>query len=562
MEKISSPYLAINNKMFNFPSPKTTEKWDYRLQRSLEILPGVITWFFLIFSVYLSFKAPIAVAVFIIIFDLYWMVKVFYITTFAILGYRRMRIWGEIDWLEKCEKFGKDKSIKNKTFSLPLLCRSFSAEDCGEKLHNLPESSNERFQRSESVNWRDIYHLVIFPTYKEGLEILEPSLNSILNSIYPKDRIILVAAFEERGGDRSTQIAKILEEKFKDKFFAYLTTFHPDGIAGEAKVKGANASWAAEEARIFLGEKKISCENVVVSTFDSDTCVHPQYFACLAYRFLTNPKRHQCSYQPLPLYNNNIWQTNSVVRVIMTSSSFWQIMQSMRFGKMVTFSSHSMSFKTLVDVDYWPRDMISDDSIIFWKCYCFYYGDYYAQPIYLPVSLDAVLSNSYWKTVLNQYRQQRRWAWGIENIPIIYRAFLKNKKIPLLKKISRGWEELSGRISWGLTPVIIAFFGWLPIIFGGERFNQTILALKLPKVLGYLMTFSMFGLVISMFLSLLLLPPPPFKAGVLRRFTMVLQWILAPLIAIPLGAFPMIDAQTRMMLGKYMEFQVTEKVRK
>lgn len=518
----------MDNK-FDFPSPKTTEKWDYRLQRSLEILPGVITWFFLIFSVYLSFKLPLAVAIFIIIFDLYWMIKVFYITAFAIFGYRRMRIWKDTDWFSKC------KELKEKKFS-----------------------KNENIL----TDWQKIYHLVIIPTYKEGLEILEPSINSILNSNYPKDRIILVAAFEERGGEEATGRAKALEEKYRNKFFAYITTFHPDRIAGEAKVKGANASWAAEEARIFLDEQKIDCEKVIISTFDSDTCVHPQYFACLAYQFMTNPKRHQYSYQPLPLYNNNIWQTNSVVRVIMTSSSFWQIMQSMRFGKMVTFSSHSMSFKTLVDVNYWPRNMISDDSIIFWKCYCFYHGDYCAQPIYLPVSLDAVLSDSYWKTILNQYRQQRRWAWGIENVPIIYRAFLKDKKIPLLKKISRGWEELSGRISWGLTPVIIAFFGWLPIIFGGERFNQTVLALKLPKVLGYLMTFSMFGLVVSMFLSLLLLPPPPFKAGILRRLAMVLQWLLAPLIAIPLGAFPMIDAQTRMMLGKYMEFQVTEKVRK
>ena len=517
---------------FTFPTSKPTNRKDYYIQRSVEMLPGIITWSFLIGSFYLAFKLPFAIAIFIIIFDLYWMVKVFYITVFIIFGYRRIRIWEKIDWLEKCEKLAYRGSASSMEAEPP------------------------------QANWREIYHLVIIPTYREGIEVLETTLDSILNSDYPRDRIIIVAAFEERAGEEALERARMLEEKYKDKFFNYITTLHPDGIAGEAKVKGANASWAAEEARIFLDEKGIKYENVIVSTFDSDTCVHCKYFSCLTYKFIKNPKRLQCSYQPLPLYNNNIWQTNSIVRVIMTSSSFWQIMQSVRYNKMVTFSSHSMSFKTLVDVNYWPRDMISDDSIIFWKCYVLYHGDYYVEPIFLTVSLDAVLADSYLKTVVNQYKQQRRWAWGIENGPIIYRAFLKDKKIPLHKKISKGWEELFGRISWGLTPIIIALFGWFPLWFGGDKFNQTILALNLPKILGYLMTFAMFGLIVSMFLSLFLLPPPPKKISVFKKVVMVIQWVLAPIVAIPLGALPMIDAQTRMMLGKYMEFWVTEKVRK
>jgi cellulose synthase/poly-beta-1,6-N-acetylglucosamine synthase-like glycosyltransferase len=516
----------MNN--FDFPTSKPSNRKDYYIQRSIEMLPGIITWSFLFVGFYLAFKAPIAVAVFIIVFDIYWTVKVFYITAFMILGYRRMKMWKKIDWLSKCKDLEAPETKEN----------------------------------IGVLNWRDVYHLVVVPTYKESVDVLEPSINSILNSNYPQDRIILVVAFEERAGEEAVKRAKILEDKYKGKFFAYLTTFHPDGIKGEARVKGANTSWAAEEARIFLDEKNIKYENVVVSAFDCDTCVDPQYFACVTYKFLVNPKRHRYSYQPLPLYNNNIWQTNSIVRVIMASSSFWHIMQSVRYDKMVTFSSHSMSFKTLVDVDYWPRDMISDDSIIFWKCYILYHGDYSIQPIYLPVSMDAVLASSYWKTIINQYKQLRRWAWGLENIPIIYRAFIKDKKIPVAKKISKAWEELAGRISWGLAPIIIAFFGWFPQWFGGEKFSQTILALNLPKVLGYIMTFAMLGLVVSMILSMFLLPPPPYKVSLFKRVLMALQWVLAPLIAVPLGALPMIDAQTRMLFGKYMEFWVTEKVRK
>jgi len=511
---------------FDFPTSKPVDPKEWKIQRTLEVLPAILTWTFLIVSFVLAFRLPAAIAIFIIIFDIYWLVKVFYITVFMVIGYQRMRLWDKLDWLSKCRALGESKD---------------------------PEVLKD---------WRFIYHVIILPTYKEGLEILEPSVDSIVNSDYPKDRLILVMAFEERAGEGAVERAKQLEEKYADKFYGYITTFHPDGIAGEAKVKGSNASWAGGEVKAFLEEKGIASENVIVSTFDSDTCVHAKYFSCLTHRFMINPKRLQFSYQPLPLYNNNIWQTNSVVRVIMVTSSFWQITQSVRRDKMVTFSSHSMSFKTLSDVNYWPRDVISDDSIIYWKGYIYFHGDYGVEPIYLPVSLDAVLAENFTKTVWNQYKQQRRWAWGIENIPIVYRALWRDKKIPLGKKLSKTWEEMIGRISWGVSPIIIALFGWLPIWFGGEAFNQTVLALNLPKVLGYLMTFAMVGLIASLLTSLYLLPPAPEGTSRWKKMSMVLQWVLSPIVAIPLGSFPMIDAQTRMLLGKYMEFWVTEKVRK
>ena len=42
---------------------------------------------------------------------------------------------------------------------------------------------------------------------------------------------------------------------------------------------------------------------------------------------------------------------------------------------------------------------------------------------------------------------------------------------------------------------------------------------------------------------------------------MVLQWILLPISTIFFGSFVALDAQTRLMLGKYMGFFVTPKAR-
>ena len=122
---------------------------------------------------------------------------------------------------------------------------------------------------------------------------------------------------------------------------------------------------------------------------------------------------------------------------------------------------------------------------------------------------------------------------------------------------------LEGHHSWATASFILAILGWLPLIFGGERFNESVLAHNLPYITRYLMTLAMIGLVVSMFLSFLLMPPRPSKYSRKRYLYMFFQWFLAPFIAPFLGAMPAVDSQTRIMLGKYFgEFWVTEKIRK
>jgi hypothetical protein len=47
-----------------------------------------------------------------------------------------------------------------------------------------------------------------------------------------------------------------------------------------------------------------------------------------------------------------------------------------------------------------------------------------------------------------------------------------------------------------------------------------------------------------------------------KKISIFLQWIFLPVTLIVFGAFPALDAQIRLMLGRYMGFWVTEKVRK
>lgn len=489
------------------------------IKRVLEIIPGATSWGIIIFMVVLAVWHPIACAVFIIIFDFYWSIRTIYLTTLLVMAYRKLSQQKNKDWLGDCKGL-------------------------------MPKH-----------DWQRIYHLIIFPVYKEGPEILSMSLEALKECLYPKEKMIVVVSFEDRHGP-AHETARMIEEKFSNAFLAYVSTFHPDSLPGEARTKGANATWAARKAKDFLEDKNIPYEDVVVSCFDADTCVDKGYFGCLTYHFLTSHKPHQASYQPIPVYNNNIWHAPSFARLVEVSASFCQMIESMRLEKFVTFSSHSMSFKTLMQMGYWPVDMISDDSVVYWKAFLFYRGDYRVVPLYITVSMDAAYSNNFFKTIIMQYKQKRRWAWGVENFPFLVSGFLGNKDIPLTTKIRRAYHLLESHITWAVWAIIIMLIGPLPILLGGAFFAQAAIGYNLPRITGLLLNFTLGTSLIWVLLSWTILPPRPPDVRWSKNLVMFLEWGIVPFIILILGSFPALDAQTRMMLARYMVFYPTEKMRK
>jgi hypothetical protein len=563
--------------MFAFPDPKTKDPREWKKQRRLEVIPGILTWATLIGMFLFSFLLPDWVAYFIITFDIYWILRTIFIAYYSIDGYKKLRDGKKIDWWERCQNV-KDPSKYRQLISERILKMEESLKNrVGMKRRDVKTLKGElkrqknylqEIEKLEKIadqilDWREIVHVVMLPTASEPADVIEPSIEAIKEANFPNEQIIILLATEERE-DAKKRLEKVnyLKNKFAGVFRDFIVTIHKVKD-DEMKAKGSNATFAARELALYLQEKGVDFKRVVFSNFDCDSVAHKEYFAALTYEYITDPKRLQRSYQPLPMYHNNLWDTNAFVRVIVTGSSFWHIFQSTRLDGMVTFSSHSEPFDTLHKVDFWPVNMISEDSIIYWKCFTYYNGDYRVKPIYLPISLDAVLADTYWKTIVNQYKQKRRWAYGIENFPVIMRAIGPNKKISFRQKFKTAFEMLEGHHSWATSSLILAILGWLPLIFGGDEFNQQVLAHNLPIYTRYLMMLAMFGLAVSMSLSFLLLPPRPAKYSKWRNLYMLLQWILVPVIAPILGSFPAIDSQTRILLGKYFgEFWVTEKMRK
>lgn len=506
---MSSDYLNLSQ------AQDLKDKKERILYRFFEILPGLLSLGTLGGAFILSWMKPVVIAIFIILFDLYWLLKVLYLSFHQISSFLKMKRNLKIDWLKK--------------------------------IKTIP-------------NWEKIYHLIILPFFKEGKEIIEETLNSLFNSQYSKDKMIIVLSGEERVGEKAREMAKEIKREFGGKFFQFLVTFHPKDIEGEMAGKGSNFAWAFKEAKEkIIQPLKIPPENIIVSNFDIDTKPYSHYFSCLTYHYLKSKDQERASYQPIPIYNNNIWQAPAFSRVVATSGTFWQMMQQERIEQLVTYSSHSLPFKVLAEVGY-PSNLVSDDSRIFWKSYLYYNGDYRVIPLHYPVSMDAVLAKNLFRTIVNQYKQQRRWAWGVENIPYLIFGFCQNKQIPLFEKIRHVFIILEGFWSWATAALLISFLGWLPLILGGADFNLTLMSYNLPRLTRNLMTLASFGMIISGILSFLILPPRPKNFSRLRNLSIILQWLLLPLTLIVFGSIPALEAQVRLLWGKYLSFWSTEKV--
>jgi len=486
--------------------------------RFLEIFPGAVTWTALVSPFIFSFFWPAAVASFVLIFDLYWLYKSILMGYHLITGYHRYKHEIKVDWRERLGKLPSDEL---------------------------------------TPNFRDIYQAIIFATYKEEVETLIPSFQAIVDSDFPNNRIILVLATEKRDQKRAQKNAQILKEKFSQNFFKFIVTLHPD-IPGEVKAKGANVKWAAKKLVEFIDSCKIPYENVIVTTCDADTRIHKKYLACLAYKYLTNPNRTRRSFQPIPLYNNNIWYAPALSRLIAFGNSFWQLIEATRPWRLINFSTHSMSLKTLVEMDFWDTTVVNEDSRQYWRAYFRFDGDHEVVPIFVPIYMDAVLAPSYVQTLKDQYLQKKRWYYGVEHFPYVVTNAVKNKNIPFLDKLTKVYRLFEANYSLATSSIYIAIVAWLPLLFG-PGFGETVLANNLQGIIRILLGLTWIGLVTSMIISTLLLPPKPLHFGKRKSIEMIGQWILIPITAIFFSSLPAIDAQTRLMFGKYMTFRVTQK---
>ena len=520
--------------------------------RFFEMLPAILSYGTLLLMVVLSVISPVAASIFLFLVIISLLVKAVGIAIRTIQGSSIMLKAQEVNWHKRLESLQNPKKsyaeIKN------LHKNEFQCKDYLNELKYISRHSTDFPKPS------DIYNAIIIATYNESYDILQPTVQSVLDTTYSNDHIILVIAYEERGGADTEKTVKRLQEEYKDKFFAFEIVKHPKDLPNEVIGKGGNITYAGRFLQKWLRDKQIKSEDVIVTTLDSDNRPFYSYFDCLTYQFIVHENRKHMSFQPIALFTNNIWDAPAPMRVVATGNSFWNVISSMRPHSIRNFASHSQPMDALEETDFWSTRTIVEDGHQYWRSYFRFKGDYEVLPVHLPIYQDAVLSDTFRKTLKAQFIQTRRWAYGASDVPYVAsRVFTKDREVSFGSGVGHLIRLIDGNVTLATTAILVAFGGWIPLLVNPEA-ARSFTAHQLPNTVSSIQQIAMIGLFITIFVSFKILPPRPERYKKRRSFGMLIQWVLMPFTAIAYSASSALYSQGRLLFGKYLDkFDVTEK---
>ncbi len=486
-----------------------------KTRRALEIFPGLFSWTLILFPIWGSLLVPKLVAYYVIIFAVYWLYRSLIMATLAIAAHFKIKAASNFDWIADLKR-----SFPNK--------------------------------------WNQIQHVIIIPTYKEPEYILKRTLTALKKQSLPSQNLHIMLSFEEREKKEAKDRAERIIEEFGQDFGHLWVTFHPD-LEGEVKGKSSNTSWGAKEAKKkLIDEAGIPIENVTITSEDADARFHHHYFANLTYKFLSADKPFNLVWQGAIVFYNNIWEVPAPIRVLASSFSVIQMYMLMRRDRLINFSTYSTSLKHAKEIGYWDTDVIPEDYRFFFKSYFAKEGDFEVEPIYLPVFADAAQAGGLVPTFKNQYQQLKRWAWGVSDDAYIVRNYVLSKA-PFWDKTIRVLKVIEDHFLWPVNWFAITVAAFFPPLLN-DKFSRTIIGKTLPQVSSSLLTFTLISMLVIIIVDALNRPPRPDNKTFFSYILQPLEFILVPVVGFFFQALPGIDAHTRLMLGKYIEYKVTKKV--
>lgn len=409
-------------------------------------------------------------------------------------------------------------------------------------------------------DWKKLQHIIVVPTYKEPLMTLERTLDKLKEQTFPLKNIHIMLSFEDRERDEAREKAKMLQKKYA-AFFGHLwVTYHPD-LPGEVKGKSSNTSWGAKESkRLLVDQEGVNIDYVTITSEDADALLHPSYFACLTYNFLDNPARYTTIWQGILMFYNNIWKVPLLIRVFSSSATIMSLAMLARRDRLINFSTYTASLKMIDTIGYWDTDVIPEDWRLFFKAFFALDGKVTVEPIFLPILADAAEAEGVWNTYTNQYEQVKRWAWGVSDTPYIVSRWVMADTIPFWEKTIRVFRVLEDHFLWPVNWFAITIGALLPPLLNHD-FSRTIIGKTLPQVTSGILTLCLLALLVMIILTNKLRPRREgLRIPILSFIWEALEFVTLPIVGFFFTAIPGIDAHTRLMLGKYIEYKVTEKV--
>jgi hypothetical protein len=482
-------------------------------RRIFEILPTAAVWLIITAPVWAAILAPEALGFGLIIFSIYWLWKSLGFASGVVIGFWRLHQAQKHDWLA-------DGAM-------------------------LPD-------------YDKLQHLVLLPTYGESEDIVADALHYLTLQDVPLERVSVVLAFEERDPQAPAR-AQRLSARFAPLFRNLLITFHPDQD-GEVRGKSANLTWAAKRVQAQLIDTGlVDPEHLIVTVCDADSRLHHRYLGALGCEVLNKPDGFVHIFQPAILFYANHWRLIAPLRALNSIYSLWELARMVPSHRLVTQSTYSLSWRAVSSVGYWDVDVIPEDSHMCFKV-LFHFGQRVkVRPIFLPVYADAAEGSTLRRTLENQYHQILRWAWGVSDIPYVTFGALRARNMPWHTRVMRvGWY-VEEHLMWPSHWFLLTLGGLIPRLIN-PAYAQSQIGLWQSSLVSAILGLCLPCLLLVIVVDWRLRPQHPDGEDMIDVLIGWASFALLPVVGLMLCALPALDAHTRLLFGRRLEYRVTEKV--
>jgi hypothetical protein len=188
-------------------------------ERFWEVLPGLQFWSVFVGAILLSYYHPVWAAMFIIIFDLYWVLKALNVALHLVASYRKFRLFVTIDWLQSLERLTDPKAYiaflqEQARHASGRLAKRYYEEEAA-------RLSDGQTRENLGKEFTEFYHLIILPFVDESFEVLDSTLQALTLSQFPQSQLLVVLATEERAGEPAQETARRIKEQYAEKFYKF-----------------------------------------------------------------------------------------------------------------------------------------------------------------------------------------------------------------------------------------------------------------------------------------------------------------------------------------------------
>jgi hypothetical protein len=493
-------------------------------ERILDGLPGIIAWSSLVAILVGATVASRIVFNIAVLLSVYMAVRMVLAGIANVIGLRHIRRWEATDWRAE---YAKRKAA---------------------------DTTNSM------LAWSDVMHVVVLPNYKEEIVILRRTLDRLALFADAPQQLVVVLAMEasEQDGDAK---AEQLQREYADCFRHILITRHPRGIPGEVAGKSSNEAWAVRNARIQLTDKYgYAVDRLLVTICDADSLVHEKYFDALTCLYTTanTTDRHATVWQAPIRYHSNVWNIHPALGVIQAYSAAWELAyMAAPWWHPVPISTYSLSMKLAEDVGGWDTNVIAEDLHMFVKAFFARRGQLQLGRVYLPFSANAVTGDTFFEACVNRYTQTLRHAWGAKEIGYTLSKMIDTPDVAPVRSWQLLFRVAHDHLMAGAGWIVISFGQLIPVLVNSSIVNfssPTFLVLQASLIIVSILGIALWAVDVS------LRPARPRPWTVSEVLLTLVSFAALPVLTVLFVAIPVLEAQSRLMLGVPLQYKVARKI--